>query len=74
MNDKEKTKDAIDDEGWFHTGDVGKYDDLGNLWIIDRSKFIFKLAQGEYLAPENIEGILVQNNYIEQIIIEGDSK
>jgi len=52
------------DNGWFNTGDVGMIYENGSIKIIDRSKNIFKLAQGEYIAPEKLENIFVLSSYI----------
>ena len=69
----EMTREALDDEGWVHTGDVGEWDAQGRLRIIDRKKNIFKLAQGEYISPEKVENILSRNKYIAQAFVEGNS-
>ncbi|XP_077974330.1 long-chain-fatty-acid--CoA ligase 1-like isoform X2 [Styela clava] len=71
--DEEKTKQAIDEDGWLHTGDVGQFLPDGQLKIFDRSKHIFKLAQGEYIAPEKIEQIYVQSAPVAQVFVHGDS-
>lgn len=71
--DEEKTREAIDEEGWFHTGDVGMINERGSIVIIDRKKNIFKLAQGEYIAPEKIENIYAKDSVIGQIYLHGDS-
>jgi len=68
----EKTREAMED-GWLHTGDIGMWLPNGTLKIIDRRKHIFKLAQGEYLAPERIEGIYVRSSLIAQAFVDGDS-
>jgi len=67
------TAEAIDQDGWFHTGDVGQIQPDGALKIIDRKKHIFKLAQGEYVAPEKIENIYLRSKYIAEIFVHGDS-
>ena len=75
LDDEENTKKAIDKDGWLHTGDVAMVlTEHGNaLRVIDRVKNIFKLQQGEYVAPEKIENVLTDSPYIEQIFVHGDS-
>lgn len=69
----EKTNEVLDSDGWLHSGDIGLWNVSGTLKIIDRKKNIFKLAQGEYVAPEKIENILINSLYISQCYIHGDS-
>lgn len=67
----EKTDEAIDSEGWFHTGDIGHLDEDGWLFVTDRKKSLFKLSTGKYVAPQPIENALVNSGFIEQAVVVG---
>ncbi|XP_034038236.1 long-chain-fatty-acid--CoA ligase 1-like [Thalassophryne amazonica] len=73
LKDPEKTKQTIDADGWLHTGDIGKWLPNGTLKLVDRKKHIFKLAQGEYIAPEKIENVYIRSEAIAQVFVHGDS-
>ncbi len=69
--DPELTKEAIDEDGWFHTGDIGTLDEHRMLTITDRKKEIFKLSGGKYVAPQQVENLFKESQFIEQIIVIG---
>lgn len=73
FKDETQTREVVDEEGWLHTGDIGMWLPGGRLKIIDRKKNIFKLAQGEYIAPEKIENVYAKCKFIAQCFIYGDS-
>jgi long-chain acyl-CoA synthetase len=69
--DEEKTREAFTEEGFLKTGDRGKIDDDGFLWITGRVKEIFKTLKGKYVAPAPIEGAMRRNGAIDQASLVG---
>ena len=67
------TEQAIDAEGWFHTGDAG-YMKNGELFLTERIKDLFKTSNGKYIAPQMIESKLVVDRYIDQIVVIADRR
>nr|VZI51367.1 unnamed protein product [Spirometra erinaceieuropaei] len=72
--DPEKTAELFDSEGWMHTGDVGLWTEKNSLRIVDRCKHIFKLSQGEYIAPEKVETVYQGSPLISQVFVDGDAQ
>ena len=72
--DPEYTKQVIDEEGWFHTGDIGELIDGVFLKITDRKKEIFKLSAGKYVAPQVLENKLKESDFIENIMVIGENE
>ena len=68
------TAEAIDSDGWFHTGDIGEIDEEGFLTITDRKKNILILSNGKNVAPQPIENQLKQSPYISEIMLLGDQR
>lgn len=70
FQNEEKTKEAIDEDGYLRTGDIGKLED-GYLFITDRKKSVFKLSTGKYVAPQPIETSLANSGFIDQAVVVG---
>lgn len=71
--DPEATRQTIDEEGWLHTGDIGRWVDGEYVQITDRKKEIFKLSSGKYIAPQMIENKLRESAFIENCIVIGEN-
>lgn len=70
----EQTAEVFTEDGWFMTGDIGKLDEYGHLYITDRKKDLFKLSTGKYVAPQYIENKLANSLIIEQAAVIGSSQ
>jgi long-chain acyl-CoA synthetase len=73
-NNPQATLEAIDNEGWFHTGDIGMFDVEGNLVITDRKKHLFVSSGGKNIAPQPIESLFLQSKFIDQFVLLGDGR
>ena len=74
FKDEEKTKEVLEDNGYFHSGDIGEIDSDGFLKITDRKKEMFKTSGGKYVAPQVLENMFKQSRFIEQIMVIGDGE
>lgn len=73
-NNPEATAAAIDEDGFYHTGDVGYVDSDGHFFITDRIKDLFKLSNGKYVAPLQVESLLKQSPLISQPLVVGSGR
>lgn len=70
----EQTAEVLDADGWLHTGDIGRLDENGFLYITDRKKEMFKTSGGKYVAPQVIENKLRSSRFIEQAMVIGENR
>ena len=70
----ELTKEVIDEEGWFHTGDMGRLNEYNQLMITGRIKNLFKTSGGKYINPELIERKFVASPFFEQCVVVGENQ
>lgn len=68
------TAEVIDSDGWFHTGDIGMFEEGVYLKITDRKKEIFKTSGGKYIVPQHIENKLKESRFIEQVMVVGENQ
>ena len=74
FKEPEMTSDAIDSDGWFHTGDLGCFEPEGHLKITGRKKELFKTSFGKYISPQPIEDKFKESLFIEHIVVVGENQ
>ncbi len=74
LNQEEKTAEVLDEDGWFHSGDIGEFDEDGYLKIVDRKKELIITAGGKNLSPSNLEAALKTMPLVGQAIAIGDQR
>ncbi len=74
FGNEQATKEVLDADGWFHTGDIGEFDKDGFLRITDRKKDLMKTSGGKYIAPQSIENLFKTDRFIEMAIVVADNR
>jgi len=69
-----RTAAAIDPDGWFHTGDVGRIDEEGYVWITGRASRTIVLSSGKKIAPEELEAMLIGIPGVREALVSGDAQ
>jgi long-chain acyl-CoA synthetase len=70
----DETKKVIDNDGWFHTGDIGTFEDGKYLKITDRKKEMYKTSGGKYVAPQVVENKFKESPFIENVLVIGENR
>ena len=70
----EETEKVLDADGFYHTGDIGYRDADGHFYITDRKKDLFKLSNGKYVAPQQVESLLKQSPLVSQAVVVGSGR
>jgi long-chain acyl-CoA synthetase len=74
LNKPEETAEVLDSDGWLHTGDLGRIDDVGNLVVTGRDKEIIVTSYGKNVCPTSVEERIARSPYIEQVVVFGDNR